>query len=238
MHIRFLVANAYRVGGTVRTVFNLAGALAANHQVEIASMKSGTRPALEPPDGVRIRSLDANPGIAGYVRTAQAGVLIGTRPELNVALARLARPGVLALAQEHFHLEHHRPDQQADIQRWYPLLDAHVSLTARDAQTYRQLLGPHAVVRHIPNGIPDPGVSPSTSMAPVVVAAGRLNTQKGYDLLLRAWQQVRDVHPDWRLRIFGAGRQRPRLEAMIGQLDLARHVELAGFTDRLPSELA
>ncbi|MGW3241419.1 glycosyltransferase [Streptomyces sp. NPDC001070] len=38
MRISFLIHNAYGVGGTIRTTFNLAGALAERHEVEIVSV--------------------------------------------------------------------------------------------------------------------------------------------------------------------------------------------------------
>lgn len=38
MKIAFLIANGYGMGGTIRTVFNLAGGLAAKHDVEIVSL--------------------------------------------------------------------------------------------------------------------------------------------------------------------------------------------------------
>ena len=38
MKIRFLIANAYSVGGTIRTTFNTASALADRHEVEIVSV--------------------------------------------------------------------------------------------------------------------------------------------------------------------------------------------------------
>jgi glycosyltransferase involved in cell wall biosynthesis len=164
-------------------------------------------------------------------------VLIGTRPHLNVALAKLAPAGAIAVGQEHFHLAHHAVELQEVMQRWYPRLDAHVSLTERDAAAYQDLLGRDAEIRRIPNGIGDPGVSPSTTSARVVVAAGRLARQKGYDLLLPAWKQVSESYPDWQLRIFGEGRQRARLEAMVGRLGIGSNTRLAGFTDRLPHEL-
>jgi len=36
-----------------------------------------------------------------------------------------------------------------------------------------------------------------------VLAVGKQSYQKGYDLLLKAWQQVVAVHPDWQLEIYG-----------------------------------
>ncbi len=44
-----------------------------------------------------------------------------------------------------------------------------------------------------------------------IVAVGRLDYQKGYDLLLRAWLKVEQAHPDWRLDIFGDGEEKPKL---------------------------
>ncbi|MFI1969524.1 glycosyl transferase family 1 [Streptomyces cinnamoneus] len=47
MKISFLLQNAYGIGGTIRSTFNVASALAARHDVEIVStIRSGERPKL------------------------------------------------------------------------------------------------------------------------------------------------------------------------------------------------
>ena len=38
-----------------------------------------------------------------------------------------------------------------------------------------------------------------------VIAVGRLNDQKGYDLLVESWKQVFLRHPTWKVRIYGNG---------------------------------
>ncbi|MEV7232838.1 glycosyltransferase [Streptomyces sp. NPDC051020] len=58
MHISFLLHNAYGVGGTIRTTFNLAGALAEHHDLEIVSVfRHRDTPALGAPAGVRMSHL-------------------------------------------------------------------------------------------------------------------------------------------------------------------------------------
>lgn len=61
-----------------------------------------------------------------------------------------------------------------------------------------------------------------------VVGMGRLDTKKGFDLLLRAFATCRDRRPDWKLTILGDGEERQRLEALAKQLGVMSHVRLPG----------
>jgi glycosyltransferase involved in cell wall biosynthesis len=70
-----------------------------------------------------------------------------------------------------------------------------------------------------------------------VLAVGRLHEQKGFDLLLNAWQPIEAHYPDWTLRIVGEGPKRTELEAQIKELGL-RHVVLAGRTEDMKREYA
>lgn len=68
-----------------------------------------------------------------------------------------------------------------------------------------------------------------------VLAAGRLHEQKGFDLLLQAWEPVEKKYPDWTLRIVGKGDQRAQLERQITVLGL-KHVCLTGQKDDMAEE--
>ncbi|MBL3668264.1 glycosyltransferase family 4 protein [Streptomyces sp. M2CJ-2] len=58
MKISFLIHNAYGIGGTITTTFNLAEALAERHDVEIVSvLRHRERPHLTPHPAVRLRAL-------------------------------------------------------------------------------------------------------------------------------------------------------------------------------------
>ena len=74
-----------------------------------------------------------------------------------------------------------------------------------------------------------------------VLAVGRLHEQKGFDLLLQAWNEVRrkDVRctKEWCLRIVGEGPQRAALERQIREQGLG-HVVLAGRSADMAEEYA
>jgi len=64
---------------------------------------------------------------------------------------------------------------------------------------------------------------------PVILSVGRLIDQKDFPTLIRGFAQVQKVVPA-RLVILGTGPDRPKLEALIGQLGLGEHVALLGHT--------
>ena len=69
--------------------------------------------------------------------------------------------------------------------------------------------------------------------APLVVCVGRVDEQKGQDLLLRAWPLVLAAHPRARLAIVGDGPKLAELQA--GQPE---RVDFAGFSPRVEEWLA
>jgi GalNAc-alpha-(1->4)-GalNAc-alpha-(1->3)-diNAcBac-PP-undecaprenol alpha-1,4-N-acetyl-D-galactosaminyltransferase len=62
----------------------------------------------------------------------------------------------------------------------------------------------------------------------LVLGVGRLATQKGFDLLLRAFDRVADGFPDWRLVILGQGSEHAHLELLRAGLKSAARIELPG----------
>ncbi len=92
-------------------------------------------------------------------------------------------------------------------------------------------------IQVIPNGLEIPEISQNKKQPPVVIAAGRLEYQKGFDLLITAWKKVTQQHPNVRLKIFGEGSEKENLQHLINDLKLQQHVDLAGFSPNLTDDL-
>ncbi|RST18655.1 glycosyltransferase family 4 protein [Streptomyces sp. WAC05374] len=278
MHISFLLHNAYGIGGTIRTTFNLARTLAERHDVEIVSVfRHREEPTLGAPAGVTMKHLvdlrknsptydGAHPDytkpakvfprgdgrwkqysrltdarIAAHLKGLQADVVVGTRPGLNVHIARQARRGPVRVGQEHLTLDSHGYRLRREIGHRYALLDAITTVTEADARSYRSRLKlPGVRIDAVPNSVPAPTVEPADSTAKWVVAAGRLTRVKRYDLLVEAFAKVVAARPDWRLRIYGSGdatgNEKNALRALIEARGLHNHVYLMGTANPLEPE--
>lgn len=63
-----------------------------------------------------------------------------------------------------------------------------------------------------------------------LLALGRLESQKGFDLLIKAFAMIAPEFPEWTLIIHGEGAERRALEEQINQLGLAKRAVLPGTT--------
>lgn len=111
-----------------------------------------------------------------------------------------------------------------------------VTLTEKDRQQYLQHMYCRVPIVTIPNPITITHNERSTLCTKVVLAAGRLVPEKGFDLLLQAWAIVWQLHPDWRLRIVGSGAEEDELKCQIKQLSLSSAVDLLPHTQDMVSQ--
>ena len=264
-----VIAHAFGMGGTIRTALNLAGYLARTRSVEVVSVvRRRDVPFIPFPEGVDVTVLDdqredaprppsvlVHPDehfsrmatlrtdrlLARKLRSLRSGVVVTTRPALNVLAARLVPAGAAVVAQEHMHFAGYGEAVAAQKREAYPSLDGLAVLTEDDLREYRDVL-PHGSVRltRIRNALPPLSGGTSTLDAPLVVAAGRLVPQKGFDLLVPAFAPVARAEPDWRLRIYGDARpyRYHALRRLIFEHELYNEVLLMGSTDRLGEVMA
>jgi glycosyltransferase involved in cell wall biosynthesis len=272
--VRVLLQNAHGTGGTIRTVLNLCGHLARDHDIEIVSaLRRSRRPFFAIPLGVTVtyaddrfaakgpaaRLLARLPSVLTPVDEASfrqmslwtdvclvralyaspADVVIGTRPSLVLLAAELAPRGTVVIGQDHMSLGSYRPALRRQVVRRYRRLTALAVLTeAARADYERALAGSGVRVVRIPNAAPPLPGRPSRREDRVVLAAGRLVANKGFDTLIRAFAPIAADHPGWTLRIFGRGARRDALRALIAELGLDGRAELRPVTRDLHAEMA
>ncbi len=89
----------------------------------------------------------------------------------------------------------------------------------------------------IPNPVLIESIVPPRSEGQKIIAIGRLEEQKAFDILLRAFVSIQDEFPEAILTIYGAGSQRETLELLSKELNLQDRVNFPGVTNNIVEEL-
>lgn len=171
------------------------------------------------------------------IRASRPQVIISFTDSTNV-LALLAARGLGApvIACEHIDPFRHSvgPLWGALRRLTYPRAGAVVGVT-KAAEDFVRRFVRHRPVLTLPNPIeppPPPADLPRLwPEGPALLAMGRLDPQKNFPLLIRAFAAAGAACPHWRLVILGEGPLRPELEALAAGLGLAGRVHLPGRVD-------
>lgn len=106
-----------------------------------------------------------------------------------------------------------------------------VVLTQKDQTDYLGKVNANIVC--IPNFITRFIDSKSLLESKIVLSVGRLTSQKGYDLLLQAWQKVIKQMPDWKLQIVGSGNDERELKSQAADLNVLDSVSFIPATNKV-----
>jgi glycosyltransferase involved in cell wall biosynthesis len=176
------------------------------------------------------------------LQLSKADVVIGTTPALNRFAGYFAPAGAVKVGQDHlnFRTRTRTAAQREFVRTTVEALDVFVPLTHADERDYRTMVGdPTTEILAIPNALSWPAVDQPPPLAnKVVVAAGRLEPQKAFDRLIKAYAPLAAARPDWRLDIYGTGSARQGLEDLIENLGVGSNVALGGYSRDLPAVLA
>ncbi len=248
-------------GGAERVTVNLAGGIVRRgYDVDLVFVTSDDPPLItDIPEGVNLVDLKAGrvaaslPKLIAYLRRERPRALLSALEHTNViALLAVRLAGVDTRVVVSVHTTVSRAIEDSTLfrsrlfpklMRWfYPWADSVVAVSeaAREDLTAVAGLEPEQV-RVINNPVVTPQLfdkaeSPlehpwfAAGQPPVVLGVGRLVTAKNFPLLLRAFAEVRRELPA-RLMILGDGEQRPLLESLAVDLDIADDVAMPGFTE-------
>lgn len=188
---------------------------------------------------VLINSVRRTIAIRREIRAFTPDVIVGFMPSANI-LASIAALGMRAkvVGCERTHPPQAPMDRfRSTARAWfYGLLDATVALTAETAEWLRTNTRARRIsvipnVVALPLAATDPFVSPSVwcgAGRSIVLAAGRLAEEKGFDSLIDAFALICANHPTWDLVIVGEGPLREQLRRQIDGLSLGNRVFLPG----------
>jgi len=118
----------------------------------------------------------------------------------------------------------------------YPRADAIICQTKAMAAELTAVTGSDDAMRVLPNPVDVDGIRFQARHAavqwggrgPHILAVGRLSPEKGFDLLLQAFANLRRGFPQADLTILGEGRERPALEMLAWVLGLGSSVRMPG----------
>ncbi|WP_395327348.1 glycosyltransferase family 4 protein [Novosphingobium sp. BL-8H] len=242
MHIAIL-ASGLGAGGAEQVIAQLARHwCAAGHRVTVIAFDEPGDPVYHRlPAEAALRRLGNHAGARGVADRVLAlrrelaelrpAILCSflTKNNLIAALATIGTDTRLICA------ERNNPERQDVHPLWnrglgllYRRADAIVCQTDAVRRCF-----PVAVRRRlvtIPNPVAAPDVFPSHNDARRICAVGRLNHQKGFDVLLRAFALIAPRYPGWTLTIRGEGPDRAALETGIAAHSLEERVRLPGLS--------
>jgi len=247
-HVLLLCESLRVTGGVERFVCQLGNELAARGLTVTIGNVDAERPAVVYPLDPRVRvaaggaTLPAADGrgigralallrarwrsgraLGRVVEAARADVVVLNGVVTACTLLAL-KPG---LARRSICCDHNHFDARSQLwrrlrARFYPRVAAVVSLTEADRPRFAAL---NANTRVIANASALSATAPATPQAMRVLAIGRHQAQKGFDLLLRAWVAVVAALPSARLRIVGEGPLGAELARLATELGVAASVD-------------
>ena len=104
-----------------------------------------------------------------------------------------------------------------------------ICLTSGDAKEFKYTKR----VDIIPNYINEVKLHVKDYSIKKAIAVGRLEYQKGFDILIDCWKEISRQYPDWQLDIYGEGSCREELQQQIYSLELGDRVKLCGRNDNI-----
>lgn len=172
------------------------------------------------------------------LRHADARVIVSFLTTTNILtiLAAAGLPARVVVSERNDPERQHLPWPWLLLRRW-TYTHAHlVTANTRGALDWLRNFVPASKLLLVPNPLsrtPAPLISGDRNK--VILNVGRLSHQKAQDVLLRAYAEVIERAPEWRLTIVGDGPEKPQLHELASVLGIADRVHWIEWTDDVDS---
>lgn len=237
--ILFLIYSISKKGGTERVATILANELAQKgHILTIACFDEKIKPSYELDNRVKTISIREKNIFSKSISIRT--IIDNENPDLvichNMGKLSLLLACIRKKSKTKFYSLEHVSYTSSPLavklakRLLYKNYDAVVTLTNRDKEYYKHL---HQKILVIPNFCPFENISHSyNEKSRQIISIGRLTHQKGFDLLLKAWEKIENKIPEWRLKIIGDGPEKENLINLIKKYNL-KNLEILPNQDNI-----
>ncbi|WP_290033380.1 glycosyltransferase family 4 protein [Ligilactobacillus cholophilus] len=250
MKIGFLIANYNNGGGTERVTSVLANELSnRGYKISIISFTDGLNPTYQTNKNISLYSIynEQKHGIMKKFHNLRALHKIVKISQIDILIVVDVRLYIYAhwikyinhckiISWEQFN--YYRPtDKLGKISQYLAARysDYLVTLSKNDLINYQKNVKKLVPATYIynPVTINENGITDLDNKK--IIAVGRLEEEKGFDLLIKSWSKLENLFPDWKLEIFGKGTRKDELLNLISELDL-KNIKLRGYSNNIEDE--
>lgn len=237
MNLLFIINSLKNKSGSERVAIELANKLGTldNFKVTLLSRDTNRNDAAYPiSNNVNIISLNGNlfdfyNKLKKHIAVNNYDhVVVHNMGKLSLLCAFLPKLKNLVIL-EHVSFVSRPKNIQLLSKIFYKRIDQVVTLTRNDKVQFDKF---HSNVMVIPNFSPFPVAKTRNNDSKEIVTIGRLTDQKNYIHLLKAWKEIYNLIPDWKLNIYGEGEHLQLLTDYIKQNSL-QNVLLKGVTSNI-----
>jgi glycosyltransferase involved in cell wall biosynthesis len=133
-------------------------------------------------------------------------------------------------AWEHSQYEHASNSIKGLRRVIYPYLDRIITLSNHDGNVFSKYIKNVSV---IPNFKPFTSSKTSNYNNNILITVGRLEHEKGFDMLIDSFNLIQDQIGDWKLEIYGEGKEYHSLVERIKSYRLENKVSIKPFTPKI-----
>lgn len=248
-HIAFYIANFNHAAGTERVVSIIASQLALEYKVSVISFSEGLNPAFSIDSNIKLYSLGGEK-IKKHKTLPISHRLLKLYKQIKFDciivvdiciflpvwfLKKFTK--VKAIGWEHFNCVETR-SKVDEFSRKLAVKNADeiIVLGQNDFNNYKKRFPELKNIDYIYNPIAFEIDNKFDIKYKKIIAAGRLEKQKGFDLLIEAWNLIEEKSNGWELDIFGEGSLKADLQTQIDLYGLKK-IHLKPFTENLNKEM-
>lgn len=167
-----------------------------------------------------------------FIKKCDSDIIISSRDIFDNWLGKYARKDVIKIGWEHNHF-HGNMKYANKIVKYAKRLDYFV-LVSKELRDYYgdRLSKTKCKCVYVPNIIDKLPKYLSRLNKKRLVCVGRLSPEKGSMDLLKIYNRIHEIHPDWNLEVIGDGPERNKMEEYIKDNKLDKFVTLHGFRNK------